>query len=1089
MSHRLITIKKSVLELGSEIGRGGEGIVYRLGNHADLAVKLYHPGRMTAEHRRKLEVMVELANPQLVQHSAWPVDLIETGNFGVVMPLVDRTIEIHDAYGPKSRMTKLPEAGFKFLLLVSYNLAVAVKHIHAAGVVVGDFNQRNILVTKDARVRFVDCDSFQIRRGNELFRCLVGTPDQLAPEVHNRPLDHIIREPDQDNFTLAVVIFQLLFLGRHPFAGVGGPDELPQAIQRHLYAYGGQGAKGGIRPPPHAPPLDLLPPNIIRLFEQAFAPPNMRVSRPTPDDWIRELKYCVEHVVQCRTVSIHEFVAGRMKCPWCDLENRFQLVFFVSTAPIISAPGLGSFPELTQQLLRVGAPTWLGRTTARPAVTATAVPVVSTAWPGSFWFGMLILAAAGVALATGHWILAILIGGWGVQTALSGLPAEHPQVAAAKKAVAERKHAKDQIEREAQQFAGGLAQAFVERQRRVHALRSKYDGLGAERTRRHGELRSQHLQLQLEQYLDQFYIARASISGFGSRRKDALLSYGIETAKDVRSGMGVTGVGPDLEARLLAWRASHEQAFRFSPAMPIDPREFQKIDAALSNEKQDLERKLLGLKDEIEQAARKAAAELRARSKLFEFEDDAMAQSEADLAAATPIGAQNPGSAPKLALACWILLLVFGAAFYAGSSKTAPSYPAPSLATAPTPVPLTGKLAIISGAPATVELYRNNQGQLTLLQTLSVSSAKYEASDLAVGTYRLIAQALGWKEPKHFDVVVGTGQVQQVEIPFERTKMKFDSVPRGAEVWDMNEMLGKTPLEVSDVSVEKHTYSFRYDRLPNRTIEVELTRDFHTLMQVWPLGTITVVSDPSGADVWQSDRLMGRTPLTLPQLLPGDYIFRVSLDNFQTQQIRGKISSDESIELTALMVDSRPVKMTAKVKGTNDALTIVNQSDRSARIQKIWVRRPTGDVLVELSPQTSIGPGENLLFSLPREIAADSLIEIACDRASVELTVERPDPAQTTAAAAVFLPRSVLVSLDRRSQILRINNTGKTSFTIRTIELEYRSDARKPSVKVSRKLDHGQSLRVQLPTRASDDYTFRIVTEPELPTGTISFTQ
>jgi DNA-binding helix-hairpin-helix protein with protein kinase domain len=51
----------------------------------------------------------------------------------------------------------------------------------------------------------------------------------------------VTRTPNHDNFGLAVLIFQLLCMGRHPFAGrflgTGDPPSIPEAIARSRYAY------------------------------------------------------------------------------------------------------------------------------------------------------------------------------------------------------------------------------------------------------------------------------------------------------------------------------------------------------------------------------------------------------------------------------------------------------------------------------------------------------------------------------------------------------------------------------------------------------------------------------------------------------------------------------------------------------------------------------------------------------------------------------------------------------------------------------------------------------------------------------------
>ncbi|NJM53317.1 MAG: hypothetical protein HC846_07920, partial [Blastocatellia bacterium] len=62
----------------------------------------------------------------------------------------------------------------------------------------------------------------------------------LAPELQGIDLSEVEREKKHDNFGLAVIIFQLLFLGRHPFAGnyLGDEDKsLEDCIREYRFAY------------------------------------------------------------------------------------------------------------------------------------------------------------------------------------------------------------------------------------------------------------------------------------------------------------------------------------------------------------------------------------------------------------------------------------------------------------------------------------------------------------------------------------------------------------------------------------------------------------------------------------------------------------------------------------------------------------------------------------------------------------------------------------------------------------------------------------------------------------------------------------
>jgi hypothetical protein len=60
------------------------------------------------------------------------------------------------------------------------------------------------------------------------------------PELQGKRLDQVTRTSNHDSFGMAVLVFNLLFMGRHPFAGKYlGRDDMPmdKAIAQFRFAY------------------------------------------------------------------------------------------------------------------------------------------------------------------------------------------------------------------------------------------------------------------------------------------------------------------------------------------------------------------------------------------------------------------------------------------------------------------------------------------------------------------------------------------------------------------------------------------------------------------------------------------------------------------------------------------------------------------------------------------------------------------------------------------------------------------------------------------------------------------------------------
>src|SRR5262249_43516736 len=153
------------------------------------------------------------------------------------------------------------------------NLAAAVRGVHEAGLVIGDLNESNVLVTSQALVTLVDVDSFQVRTADQVFPCRVGKPEYTPPELIGPFYADLDRLPEHDACALAVLMFQLLMQGVHPFAGVyvdaDEPPAIPQRIADGNWAYGWE-RSGPVQPAPHAPPWTVLPPAVQDLIWRCF---------------------------------------------------------------------------------------------------------------------------------------------------------------------------------------------------------------------------------------------------------------------------------------------------------------------------------------------------------------------------------------------------------------------------------------------------------------------------------------------------------------------------------------------------------------------------------------------------------------------------------------------------------------------------------------------------------------------------------------------------------------------------------------------------------------------------------------------------
>jgi DNA-binding helix-hairpin-helix protein with protein kinase domain len=568
------------LTLGPKLAGGGQGTVYEVRGSEGLLAKVFHQPADDRQHR-KLIAMIRLRTPDLERAAAWPTDLIFNAGgrcVGFVMPRISRGREIDRLAHPAEQRLAFPTIDYGFLLHVAMNVARAAASIHATGCVIGDLNERNVLVVADGTVRFIDVDSFQIAVGGEVFPCPVGSELFTAPELRGRTLADEKRSPNHDAFGLAVLIFQLLVLGRHPFAGVprdGQARTIEEAIRDGLYAYA-DGPSASVSPPPDTISIVALG-SLADLFRRAFT----TQTRPSAGEWMHTIDRERSRLRRCESNARHAVLHGVSSCPLCAL-RRDPMPAGISTTPVPDLGGL-SIGELFTQASRLQPIKPLDQRCTQSAIPSgdryiRQSPPESGAKGWGVGIGLAGIATAAFCPVPGETRLAAL--GFGVVLGLIifgvGKLAESDaadRFSPLKQTAEEALKALESVERQA---------AFEEASIRAHAdplwksIGEARETLASAESRLSTALGgadrswSSH---KLDEFLRRSVIRHASISGIGPSRSAILASFGIETAADVDYSTvhRVPGFGPELTRRVVNWKAGREQEFWARGPGPTPP--------------------------------------------------------------------------------------------------------------------------------------------------------------------------------------------------------------------------------------------------------------------------------------------------------------------------------------------------------------------------------------------------------------------------------------------------------------------------------------------------------------------------------------
>jgi DNA-binding helix-hairpin-helix protein with protein kinase domain len=325
-------------------GKGGEGEVYSVRGDASRVAKIFVTAGGTRDKAEKLRWLVNNCFPDVQTFAAWPQAILFDSKDGSVAGYTMRRFSGKLAFyltNPTYRLEHFPNADWGFLLAVAEQCASAFQAVHARDLVIGDVNQKNVMVAPGGRVCLIDCDSFQIRLSGTTLRCTVGVPEFTPPELQDEDFSQTNRSQNHDRFGLAVLIFQLLF-GRHPFAGVPLPGHtIPQdpggAIQQYLFAYGRQSSRRGVKPPSAMLPLSEIASALEGLFELAFRPGSEApAARPSAGQWLDALRIFRRQLRSCADNPSHKYSADCQECSWCRIRAEAKIDYFEGVGVVVS---------------------------------------------------------------------------------------------------------------------------------------------------------------------------------------------------------------------------------------------------------------------------------------------------------------------------------------------------------------------------------------------------------------------------------------------------------------------------------------------------------------------------------------------------------------------------------------------------------------------------------------------------------------------------------------------------------------------------------------------------------------------------------
>lgn len=219
----------------SEFGSGGQGTVYKVSyNGKEYALKWYHVGVFKGKEKdfyANLENNIVKGAP--TDAFLWPLGIteVQNGSFGYIMDIRPSGYEeLTNFFVGSKKKQQVRFKSFAAISTAAINIIQAFRELHNRGYSYQDINNGNFFIDP-ANGGVLICDNDNVSPyGTNLG--IMGKQRWMAPEIVTMQCD-----PDKqsDRFSLAVVLFRLLFIN-HPLEGrYSTPPCMTKELERKYY--------------------------------------------------------------------------------------------------------------------------------------------------------------------------------------------------------------------------------------------------------------------------------------------------------------------------------------------------------------------------------------------------------------------------------------------------------------------------------------------------------------------------------------------------------------------------------------------------------------------------------------------------------------------------------------------------------------------------------------------------------------------------------------------------------------------------------------------------------------------------------------
>ena len=347
---KVLDSKGQVHRVTGEIGRGGQGVVYKT-NDPNVIIKMLvselglpnTDDKARHNYEEKINRVKIIPFPKQI-NIATPVDTLAPPHIGYTMQMLTGMVPLEkEMLHKEGSLLKhyLNTGGLKRRLQILTKLSSILAYLQMNNLVYGDLSPNNVFVSAafdQSEVWLIDPDNICDQLD---FLHSVQTPGYSSPEVYSGSMPNTTYS---DVYSFAILAYELL-TARHPFEGdkvINGGGWEVEGEDCYDLAYRGEIPWVDDIEDDGNPPIPgvgiphewVISPVMFDLFGKTFSYEGRRepLARPSMLEWYKCLSRAVKMVVTCQGCGSTFFLSDI--CPFCDT-NRSQ-VFLSTVGSLIS---------------------------------------------------------------------------------------------------------------------------------------------------------------------------------------------------------------------------------------------------------------------------------------------------------------------------------------------------------------------------------------------------------------------------------------------------------------------------------------------------------------------------------------------------------------------------------------------------------------------------------------------------------------------------------------------------------------------------------------------------------------------------------